>query len=106
MSEQELLNKIIIFAKRRGLLVFHTYVGYQVTEVGYFDLTIFSEHSHMFRELKRNLVGAMVPLEQARWMRMARKGGADAGIWTEDDWHCGRIQAELERLAFPVEEAA
>jgi hypothetical protein len=104
MSEQQLLSLIMIFCRRLGVLLFHGYDGYHVSEPGFPDGLAAGECGQLIFELK--VGNGTLNISQMRWRRMLQRGGARYFVWTEDDWHCGRIQRELEQLAFPLEEAA
>ena len=97
MSEARYLSLVVLFCRRMGLLVFHAYDGFRVTEPGFVDLVICGPHGVIFAELK--VKGGLLRVAQARWRRGLKAAGADYRVYTEDDWYCGKVQRDLELLA-------
>lgn len=96
MSEQALLNSILVLCRKLGLLVYHGYDGYHVSQPGYPDLTVLGSRL-LLRELKVGF--GTLSVVQMDWQLAFKAAGADYAVWTEDDWWCGRIQRELQELA-------
>lgn len=104
MTERELLSGVLDVAKLFGWRTLHirpamTQNGWrtaiQGNGKGWPDLVLVRDRI-IFRELKtgRNTLS----VEQAEWILALRKAGADAGVWTENDWWAGTIEAELRRV--------
>lgn len=61
---------------------------------GFVDLVLVGRGRVLFRELKvgRNRLSE----EQAGWIRALEETGADVGVWTDENWMSGVVEAELQ----------
>lgn len=96
MSEGRLLNKTILLARDLGLLQYHVPDSRAATSPGFPDLVLVGDGGVLYVELKR-LDGVRSDW-QVWWADALMKAEQEYQLWTEHDWHCGRIQRELYRL--------
>lgn len=62
---------------------------------GWPDIVLVGHGRILFRECK---VGrGTLSAEQAEWIRELEASGADVGVWTDEMWVAGLIEAELRR---------
>jgi hypothetical protein len=98
MTEDELREHVLDLAASLGLLAF--YKGDSrllATPKGFPDLVLAGPGGVLFREIKTE-TGRLTD-DQARWIQMLRRGGADVKVWQPVDWIGERIQHALGRLA-------
>ena len=95
MTEAQLQAAVIALAKALGYMVYHTHDS-RKSEPGFPDLVLACgwRHRKLVRELK---VGDNEPTEdQEMWLFVLQECGDDTGVWTDEDWHSGRIEEELK----------
>lgn len=103
MLERDLQKGVIDVAKILGYRVMHarpawTGKGYRTAiqgHAGFPDLCIVGNGRLLFRELKAGK--GTLSSEQAEWIRALEAAGADVGVWTDEDWSAGLIEADLRR---------
>ncbi|HMM95380.1 VRR-NUC domain-containing protein [Phycicoccus sp.] len=83
-SEADLQSWIIEAATTLGWLGYHTHDSRNSVE-GFPDLVLVRGRI-IYRELKISTRPSAVTVPQRRWLHQLRHAGADADVWTLDDW--------------------
>ncbi len=63
---------------------------------GFVDLVLAGRGRVLFRELK--VAKNRLSEEQAGWIAALDEAGADVGVWTDEDWMKGVVEAELQAV--------
>jgi hypothetical protein len=82
--EDDLLADVIAEAQRFGWLHYHPYRSDRSVP-GFPDLVLV-KHRIMYRELKIPSIPSVVTMPQRVWLHRLRGAGADADVWTLEDW--------------------
>ncbi|GIV03679.1 MAG: hypothetical protein KatS3mg015_2509 [Fimbriimonadales bacterium] len=101
-AERDLTDAIIETARLLGWRVAHfrparTSRGWRTPVAGdgagFPDLVLVGHGRILYREIKTER-GRLRP-EQTAWIAALREAGADAGVWTDEDWRLGAIESQL-----------
>lgn len=84
VSETELQSWVVDAATKLGWLAYHTHDSRRSVE-GFPDLVLVRGRI-IYRELKIHTRPSAVTVPQRRWLHQLRHAGADADVWTLDDW--------------------
>jgi len=93
ISEKELQQAIIDYAKMRGWRVYHTYDS-RKSEPGYPDLHLVRGPRSIFVELKKE--GKKPTVEQVAWLEALREAGHETYVWYPEDWLGGEVEEVLD----------
>ena len=95
MTEANLLAAVKDLARLWGLLVYHTRDS-RGSDPGFPDLVIVGPRGVLFAELKS--AWGKLALPQGVWRDGLAEAGAVWVLWRPEDWHSGRVAAELRAL--------
>jgi hypothetical protein len=102
MTERELQTAVIRAAQLLGWSVFHVRPGrtrrgwrtcVEGDGVGWPDAVLVKDRI-LYREIKAG--GGRLTPAQIAWLERLRAAGADAEVWTADQWRSGEILEELK----------
>lgn len=97
MSEDELLDNILVICRQFGLLAYHTFDSRR-SQAGFPDLVIVGLGGIiLFRELKRENGRLTVP--QRTWLDRLAASGGDAAVWRPSQLVDGTILEQLKAVA-------
>lgn len=98
MTEDELQERLMCSAARRGLLAHHCRDSRLCQGApGFPDTVIVGPGGVAFVEVKSS--EGLVSLDQAQWLNLLQRDGHQAGMVRPEHWHSGEIAAVLGRLA-------
>ena len=81
MKEKQFQARVVLFAKRHGWLVYHTYDSRR-SEPGFPDLVLVKDRI-LYRELKTE-TGKLTEAQKS-WGRAVVKAGGDWAVWRPSD---------------------
>lgn len=97
MTERELTALVLAACRDRGLLAHHCRDSRHCQgEKGLPDLLVVGRYL-LFAELKGE--SERFSMAQLRWRDYLRRAGVRWMCWRPEDWHCGRVETELDAIS-------
>lgn len=93
MTEKQLQQAIVDYARLAGWLVFHPHDSRR-SEPGFPDLVLVRDRV-IFAELKTD--DGRMSKEQSAWTYALAQAGAEVYLWRPSDWFDGRVEHALRR---------